>query len=238
MPISLLRSGVWTLHFLGLALAAFWLAWWLLTPLDFGYRLGYQLLDINAHISEFGPENLYRHGYEKTTQAQRFEHFHAILNAVNHGGNGLADIRYQVEGQASTPLLRDAEVIHLQDVAALISLFHAAGIVSVGVWLATAGLAKRLHWGIPPGRQLLIGGCALLLACGGATLLMGPTNVFYWLHTHIFPEDHQWFFYYQESLMTTLMKAPDLFGFIAVLWVATSVALIVAGILVMRKTVR
>ena len=40
---------------------------------------------------------------------------------------------------------------------------------------------------------------------------------FYALHEWIFPDNHQWFFYYQESLMTVLMKAPDLFGAISVL---------------------
>jgi hypothetical protein len=50
-------------------------------------------------------------------------------------------------------------------------------------------------------------------------VLFGPVNVFYKLHTWIFPADHQWFFYYQESLMTTLMKAPDIFGGIAAVWI-------------------
>ena len=50
-----------------------------------------------------------------------------------------------------------------------------------------------------------------------ATLLItfsvfGFTDIFYYLHTLVFPENHQWFFYYQESLMSSLMKAPDLFA--------------------------
>jgi hypothetical protein len=32
----------------------------------------------------------------------------------------------------------------------------------------------------------------------------------------VFPPGHAWFFYYEDSLMTTLMQAPHLFGFIAV----------------------
>jgi hypothetical protein len=39
--------------------------------------------------------------------------------------------------------------------------------------------------------------------------------VFYALHDWIFPPDRPWFFYYQDSLLTTMMKAPDLFGAIA-----------------------
>ena len=57
---------------------------------------------------------------------------------------------------------------------------------------------------------LLLGG--LLAAVGLVLLIAGPTAVFYQLHIWIFPDDHQWFFYYQESLMSTMMKAPDLFG--------------------------
>jgi len=44
----------------------------------------------------------------------------------------------------------------------------------------------------------------------------GFTDVFYYLHTLVFPDNHQWFFYYQESLMSSLMKAPDLFAGIAI----------------------
>src|SRR5690606_5060552 len=61
-----------------------------------------------------------------------------------------------------------------------------------------------------------------LTSITGITLVIfitGPTKVFYWLHEQIFPDEHEWFFYYQDSLMTTLMKAPDLFGFIAVILV-------------------
>jgi hypothetical protein len=46
-------------------------------------------------------------------------------------------------------------------------------------------------------------------------LIAGPTQVFYQFHLWIFPADHQWFFYWQDSLMSTLMKAPVLFGGIA-----------------------
>ena len=38
------------------------------------------------------------------------------------------------------------------------------------------------------------------------------------MHEMVFPDDHQWFFYYQDSLMTTLMKAPDIFFAIGAVW--------------------
>lgn len=233
--MSVLRGGFWVLHFLGLTVATFWMAWWLLTPLDFGYRLGYQLLDINAHISEFAPQNLYRHGYEQTTESDHFAHFHAIVSAINAGGDGLADISYQADQVAPQTLLHKAEVIHLQDVANLVALFHVAGPLMLLLWVTTLGWAYYKRWAMPTPQQMLAGGITVLVMSGAILLLMGPTAVFYWLHTHIFPEDHQWFFYYQESLMTTLMKAPDLFGYIALLWAGASVIMMLAFSMGARK---
>jgi uncharacterized membrane protein len=53
-----------------------------------------------------------------------------------------------------------------------------------------------------------------------ALLTVGFREVFYAFHEAIFPPDHQWFFYYQDSLMSTMMKAPFLFGYIAAALVA------------------
>lgn len=236
MPNQVLRSCFWTLHFFSLLVAALWLSWWLLTPLDFGYRAGYQWLDIDTHISTFGPQNAYKHGYETTSQAERFTHFTAIVDAINSGGDGLAEISYRGTLSQAQTLLRDAEVVHLQDVANLVADFHLAGAITLLLWLATAGYAGLKQWSFPPFRQLILGGAIVLALPTLIITIIGPTAVFYWLHTRIFPEDHQWFFYYQESLMTTLMKAPDLFGFIALLWVALSVLLIVA-IVKLQKSV-
>jgi len=44
---------------------------------------------------------------------------------------------------------------------------------------------------------------------------IGPENVFNQLHIWVFPKENEWFFYYQDSLMSTLMLAPTLFGWIA-----------------------
>ena len=59
---------------------------------------------------------------------------------------------------------------------------------------------------------------AVIVLIGLIITAIGPKDVFYKMHTLIFPSGHQWFFYYQDSLMTTLMKAPDLFAAIAVEW--------------------
>ena len=49
--------------------------------------------------------------------------------------------------------------------------------------------------------------------------------MFYQFHIWLFPADHEWFFYWQDSLMSTLMKAPVLFGGIAVVLVGGTLVL-------------
>ena len=58
-------------------------------------------------------------------------------------------------------------------------------------------------------------GVGLIITSAGL-LTLGGKAVFYQLHIWIFPANHQWFFYYQDSLMSTMMKAPDLFAYIAI----------------------
>ena len=58
-------------------------------------------------------------------------------------------------------------------------------------------------------------------------LLLGPEKIFNQLHIWAFPEDNQWFFYYEESLMSTMMKAPHLFAYISAIWVFLSIILTV-----------
>ncbi len=64
-----------------------------------------------------------------------------------------------------------------------------------------------------------------LLAMVVWLLISGPEAVFYQFHIWLFPADHEWFFYWQDSLMSTLMKAPVLFGGIAVVLVGGTLVL-------------
>ena len=61
---------------------------------------------------------------------------------------------------------------------------------------------------------LIVVGCSAVLA-------IGPQNVFYILHEWFFANKAQWHFYFQDSLMTTLLPEP-IFGSIAVLLVTTA----------------
>ncbi|WP_085297109.1 lipoprotein intramolecular transacylase Lit [Cognaticolwellia mytili] len=77
------------------------------------------------------------------------------------------------------------------------------------------GLVIALVTTLPTGKHKLIAVLLLCLVTVIVLSLWGFTSLFYYLHTVIFPADHQWFFYYKDSLMATIMKAPDIFSAIA-----------------------
>jgi hypothetical protein len=61
---------------------------------------------------------------------------------------------------------------------------------------------------------------AVSAVIGVILAVIGPKAVFTQLHIWVFPAEHKWFFYYQDSLMSTMMHAPILFGGIAAQWAA------------------
>ena len=73
-----------------------------------------------------------------------------------------------------------------------------------------------------------------LLLITVSVMLIGPYEIFSQFHVWVFPEEHKWKFYYEESVMSNLMKAPDLFAYIAVLLVALAVP-IFAGLMWLVK---
>lgn len=219
-------------------ITAFWISWHGLAQLNFGYTLGYDVLEIQEHIQRFGPSNQYRHGFEHTDKPQHVALFAEIVRAIQHDGVGLEDIRYHHSKNASATLLREPEVVHLQDVAHLITLFNWVAMTSVVLLIVLLVIYRRRNWSLPTGKQIALGTIITITLVGVCLLLVGPTATFYWLHTKVFPENHQWFFYYQESLMTTLMKAPDLFGFIAVLWITLALLLFGLGQWLLHKAFR
>ena len=216
---------LWPLLLLGHLLAVSLLAWHLLAQVNFAYPLGYKVLDVEQHIRHFGPLNRYKKEFEQTTKAEHLDLFAQITRAVQNHGEGLADIRYRLSNGTTTPLMREAEVIHLQDVANLIDVLYWAGLIGGLAWLCLLAYAYRQRIPFPALKKILLGFVSGLVLTTLTILLIGPKAVFYWLHEQIFPDEHEWFFFYQDSLMTTLMKAPDLFGFIAVILVAVIMVL-------------
>lgn len=209
--------ALWPLLLISHFLVASLLAWHLLAKVDFGFSWAYPLLNIQTHIEQFGPRNRYKSGFGETDKEEHLRLFGEITDSIQNGGEGLSEIRYTLPEGRRTPLMREAEVIHLQDVSHLVTLYYAVGLMAGGLFLLLAAYA---YWRAqrPPRATRVLGVTVISLLVGAALLtLIGPTRVFYWLHEHAFPDDHEWFFYYQDSLMTTLMKAPDLFGFIGTL---------------------
>ena len=207
-------------------LASLFLSWRVLAAADFLFPVWYEVADIGAHIEEFGPQNRYRDRFEETSRAARLEAFAAIGRAVRNDGRGLESLTYVDASGRSRTLLRPPEIVHLQDVARLIGVLEPAGLGACVVFVA---LLFRLHRSpvVLPGLPRLLGGTVLaVVALVGLVWVIGPRDVFYRFHEWVFPDGHQWFFYYQDSLMSTLMKAPDLFAYIAVALVGLSIVVL------------
>lgn len=181
----------------------------------FAYPLGYQILGLEEHIAEFAPLNRYKKDFELSSKTEHWRLFGEISDAIQNSGKGLKDIHYTLGNGQQTAFLHQAEITHLQDVSNLINHFYAIGIISGITWLLLLAMAWRFKLAFPPLIKIFLGFISILSLTGMLVILIGAKKVFYWFHTQIFPNNHQWFFYYQDSLMTTLMKAPDIFAFIA-----------------------
>ncbi len=198
-------------------------SWLVLHMANFSYGYWHDTAGIKEAIERFGPENKFKQGFELTDKSQRVRLFQEINNAIHDSGEGLERIAFEVEGFPSQTLLTKAEITHLQDVANLINFGMLVSVVALILWLASIGYGVwrgRPHVGL--GIQCLAIGLLLGIMCM-VTWVIGPVKVFYWMHEVIFPDNHQWFFYYQESLMSTMMFAPNLFGWIAIEWLVLSI---------------
>lgn len=196
------------------------LSWLIVVANDFFYPLAYQTMDIQQTITRFAPENKNRHHFPVNNARLHKQLFSQITQSIQNEGRGLTDINYTGTNNTTYTLLTEAEIIHLEDVAKLVSTLEKAGWTSLVAFLILSVLLLfKLKWRLPGTLRMLLSSILLMvLPVLVAVVVIGPTQLFYALHVKIFPQDHQWFFYYQDSLMTTLMKAPDLFAFIAVEW--------------------
>lgn len=213
-----------TLYAFTALITAFMLGWVLLVSINFGYGMWHDLIGIDDNIERFGPENRYREGFADTDRAQRIALFGQIVDSVIQRGEGLEAITYTTpRSPQGIPLLRDAEIVHLQDVANLIAHWHRFGGITALVWLLLSAVLWYRRRTLAPLSGIAFGYGALALVLGLALTIFGFEKVFYQLHIWVFPKDHPWFFYYQDSLMSTMMKAPDLFMYIALSWAAIAI---------------
>ena len=194
----------------------FYLSWITLSQSNFLYGVWYDHAGIKENIEEFASKNKFRQGFETTDDATRKALFAGIVTAIHHQGAGLSELKYlNAHSQQTLPLLHRAEIVHLTDVANLIEWLKKLGWGLLLLWasLTTYLLMKKSTMPSKKSAFLNIGVGLIITSAGLLTL--GGKAVFYQLHIWIFPANHQWFFYYQDSLMSTMMKAPDLFAYIA-----------------------
>lgn len=229
-------QGLWFIALLGLFLTSLAASWLLQASMHYQYAFWYQALHIDAHIETFAPQNKFILGLDAVPATEHVRLFNAISEAVHNQGKGLADIQFFVQGKAQA-LLHRAEIVHLQDVAALIDTLQLAAWIIAGLTLVLLGYLVRQR--IAPAFASQLGYLfSLLIVITTLVLMVGPKAVFYQFHVWVFPDDHPWFFYYQDSLMSTLMKAPDLFGGIAVAIFMGALVIFSALILLLKKVWR
>jgi hypothetical protein len=228
-PIHSLLRLIWIwLSFI----IALWASWHLLAKVDFGYALWYEVGGVKQNIAQYAPENRYKKGFEETDKAQRLQLFHQIVLAIQsppeQAVKQLQSLRYQTADGTSVKLLRPAEVLHLVDVSYLVQRLNAMAQSLALIWIGLSIWFLLRKVCFPNSRQMRLSILAGLGILGILLIAFGPTEVFYQLHRWVFPEGHPWFFYYQDSLMSTMMYAPVLFGEIGLLLLGVSLLLFLA----------
>ena len=221
---------------LGLFCASFYLAWQVSATTNFFYSFWYEVIDIDQTIKTYGPKNKNRQNFEITDKQQQVDLFSGIVSSIQKKGKGFDELKYKSpDGEIIDTLLTKAEIVHLQDVANLVSRFKYLAIVGGLIALIAFVLIRNININLAPIRYQLLGGLGVIVALLILILITGPTKIFYAGHELIFPDNHQWFFYYEDSLMSTMMKAPVLFGPIACELLVLTIFFWLLLLLVLRK---
>lgn len=215
-------------------------AWYAAYSNYFFFPMVYQMEDIHGHVMEFAPQN--RNGKADFVYVAPSFHltiFYQMLRAIDNEGEGLSEITYPAKDGEKKFLTTD-EQVHLQDVADLISFLKSFSPLFI-VLLGCVMLAMIFGAVWPYYTWRMFRGLMLVVALFGAVLYFtGFTSIFYGMHTLVFPEGHKWFFYYQESLMSTMLKAPDSFAvFGVILGVFALIALLILywGVSMLVRTI-
>ena len=192
-----------------------YVSWIVLANANFGYGIWHDYAGIGENIEQYAPHNRFRHHFETTDNETRKALFAGIVTAIHQHGEGLQSLSYPHPTKAiQIPLLHQAEITHLTDVANLIDFLTKLGWGLILLWGVLSSYLLMSRQAFPSPKKSLLNVGIGLFVFAIPMLIMGSKNLFYQLHIWIFPADHQWFFYYQDSLMSTMMKAPDLFAYI------------------------
>ena len=204
--------------FLSSVITAITLSWVVLAPMNFLYGVWHDYGGISESIEKYGPQNKFKAGFADTTRAQRVEMFYEINVAVHSMGRGLADIDYQSSSSNGVQtLLREPEVVHLTDVAILLYRLLWLAVFGVVTFVVLNIYGWRKDRSVFDIKRQAIGMASVCVLSILILLIFGAKDVFSQFHIWVFPAENQWFFYYQESLMSTMMWAPYLFGWIGLI---------------------
>jgi hypothetical protein len=197
--------------------ASIFLSWQAFSLVDFGYSALYPLLNVPEMSKKYPPSNpdINKRMFIFTEKSEHERLFGEIAHSINNKGVGLEDIKFQIPQTEQTfTLLNDEEILHLQDVANVVTWFKLSSyfficlaVLSFILMIKNRVTPVRLRYAIPFTFGFI--GAAVV-----AILLIGAKPVFYFLHEIVFKEN-KWFFFYQESLMTVVMHAPDIFAWIS-----------------------
>ncbi len=229
-------QGLWFLLFPCLLFSSVFVSWHALSKVNFLYNFWYENTQLESFIDHYAPLNRYKDQFENTDQVERVRLFAEIVASINKGGQGLGEISYRnPQGELIDSLLRQSEVEHLEYVANLISFLNYLGSTSIFLSLSCLGLLIFFKVASPVLKKTLGIYALIVFLLFLIVMVVGPLNVFVFLHELAFPKGHQWFFYYQDSLMTTLMMAPDLFAYFAAVWVGLSILFFVTLVLSIER---
>ncbi|NQZ22723.1 MAG: DUF1461 domain-containing protein [Colwellia sp.] len=217
---------LWLLCCISLFVFSLGLSWQVNKSADFFYGFWYQQLNIEQTITSYVPDNTFdKQDYVETTTQQRIDNFSEIVTEIHNNGEQLALLSYVNKNQQIKKLLTPAEIIHLEDVSQLIQKLTLVSVGNFIMLFILVGVIFKNKLCLPNRKDQIFAVALPSLLLLLLLMLFGFTELFYYLHTVVFPDNHQWFFYYQESLMSSLMKAPDLFAGISV--TLTVIALII-----------
>jgi hypothetical protein len=201
-------------------------SWQISKSANFFYSSWYDALDIDKVLSKHVPKNTQsKRDYPKDDKRLHLQNFANIVDAIHRDNSALAlvKINYQNSKGEYKVLLTDAELTHLNDVALLlnkVSWLWWTGffllLLFIYYYRIQLYFSKQVECVRLPNRtQKCLMLASMLLVFIAILAIWGFTESFYFLHTLVFPVQHQWFFYYNDSLMSSLMKAPEIFAAIA-----------------------
>jgi hypothetical protein len=191
------------------------ISWIVLVMVNFTYPLLYDYAGIGENIVVFAPKNTTKPHFDQSLRAEHIALFIDMVKAITHQGEGLAALTYHTQTGQAIPLLTVAELIHLQDVANLYDKMTWLAWAALLLWVGSVAIHYQYRVNIMSMSLLPYVFVPPIIVI--VVLTIGAEKIFYKLHTLVFPSDHQWLFYYEESLMSMMMKAPDLFAYIAVM---------------------